>query len=65
MGETQKKRKPRRRAVAVSRVDQQLIARGKKPSWEAVRPPQPVAECETQVESARDRELRDNVPPHW
>ncbi|MDO5720477.1 MAG: hypothetical protein Q4P05_07040 [Actinomycetaceae bacterium] len=63
-----KRRKKRRRAVAISRVDEELIRDGMAPSWNAVRPLQPRKATESQrtdYESARDRELRENVPPHW
>lgn len=63
-----KPQKKRRRAVAMSRVDEELIREGIAPSWKAVRPPQPEKAKANQQdgnETARDRELRENVPPHW
>lgn len=63
-----KRPKKRRRAVVISRVDEELIRDGVAPSWKAVRPPQPekaTGNGRDGNESARDRELRENVPPHW
>lgn len=59
----------RRRAERISRADRQIIEDGGSPSWEQIRPLEPPAwdgkHGEPVVESARDREFRENKPPHW
>ncbi|EPD31654.1 hypothetical protein [Gleimia europaea] len=59
----------RRRAERVSRADLQIIEDGGSPSWEQIRPLEPPEwngkPSDPVVESARDREFRENKPPHW
>lgn len=61
--------KRRRRAERISRADQTIIAEGGIPSWEQIRELEPqkwVGKREEPTnESARDREFRENKPPHW
>ncbi|MDO5034634.1 MAG: hypothetical protein Q4E01_04520 [Actinomycetaceae bacterium] len=62
-------KKVRRRAERISRADLQIIEEGGSPSWEQIRPFEPNAwhgKSEEPVgESPRDREFRENKPPHW
>lgn len=59
--------RPRRVAVRLSRVDSEAVASGGKAAWDEQRPLRVDAEAlpEPVGESARDRQLRADVPPHW
>lgn len=64
---TGKSRGRRRAAVRLSRVDAEAVERGGLPAWDQVRQLEvdPRPEVEPKGESARDRQLRAEVPPHW
>lgn len=56
-------RRPRRRVVVVSEVDQRLIERGLPPSWEERVSDHDRADVPSQSDS-NDARLMENVPPH-
>lgn len=64
-------RKKRRRAVRISRADQQIIDAGGVPSWEQIKPLEipkytgKHSDSGEEHESARDRAIRAEKPPHW
>nr|WP_253953995.1 toxin [Schaalia sp. 19OD2882] len=67
MSESQgRSRRPRRRAVHVSEVDQRLLDKGLPPSWEEGPSPLDEGGEASPVEGVgNDARLVAEVPPHW
>ncbi|MDO5049336.1 MAG: hypothetical protein Q4D87_05575 [Actinomycetaceae bacterium] len=74
------RKKQRRRAERISEADKRIIAAGGRPSWEQIRTFEPDFEPDSGpsranratgsvgpngAQSARDREMLENKPPHW
>ncbi|MDT3767995.1 hypothetical protein QS713_07990 [Gleimia hominis] len=58
--------KKRRRAVQLSKVDEQALAQGRAPSWEQIRPTRVSHEVQREARlTPRDKQILADVPPHW